>query len=202
MTDDDMTLIIHETLADTHMTTPVTDILRRGEHLRARRRRTRSGVLVALATVGVVVTGLALAYAPHSSTGKTGKVELAAFTVTRRSADSVSVTVRQLTDLSGLQTELRADGIPVLVTNSINVPTGCTEWDGGHYSTAHAVTLANPSGLPDSNGIEFSIHPSGIPQGAILSLGLLQTGAPAGSPGPAGPMSVGLVTDTPTCRSS
>jgi len=201
MTDDDVILNLRDSLADTHMTTSVAEILRRGERLRTRRHRTRAGVLVALATTGAVVAGLAFAYAPHSGTGKTG-VELSAFTITRHSADAVSVTVRQLTDLSGLQAELRADGIPVLVTNSINVPSGCTEWDGGNYSTTDAVTLTNPSGLPDSNGIEFSIHPSGIPRGALLSLGLLQTGAPAGSPGPRGPMSVGLVADSPTCRSS
>jgi hypothetical protein len=201
MTDDDTTVIIRDSFADMHMTTPLTDILRRGESFGTRRRRARLAALVALAALGAVVAGLALTHAPRSSTGKTG-VELAAFTVTRQSADAVSVTVRQLTDLSGLQAALRADGIPVLVTNSINVPSGCTEWEGGDYSTAHAVTMANPTGLPDSNGIEFSIHPSGIPRGALLSLGLLPTGAPVGSPGPAGPMSVGLVTDSPTCHRS
>jgi hypothetical protein len=201
MTDDDMTLLIRDSLADMHMTTPLTDILKRGERFGTRRRRARSGALVALAALGAVLAGLALSHAPRSSTGKTG-VELAAFTVTRQSPDAVSVTVRELTDLSGLQAALRAAGVPVLVTDSINVPSGCTEWDGGHYSSAQAVTLANPTGLPNSNGIEFSIHPSGIPRGALLTLGLLQTGAPAGSPGPAGPMSVGLVTDSPTCRSS
>jgi len=201
MNDDDMTLIIRDSLADVHMTTPLTDILSRGESLGTRRRRAKSGALLALAALGAVLAGLALSHAPHSSKAKTG-VELAAFTVTRQSADAISVTIRQLTDLSGLQAELRADGVPVLVTNSINIPTGCTEWKGGDYSTEHAVTMANPTGLPDSNGIEFSIHPSAIPQGTLLSLGLLPTGAPAGSPGPAGPMSAGLVTDSPTCRSS
>jgi hypothetical protein len=201
MTDDDMTLIIRDSLADMHMTTPLGDVLKRGESVSTRRRRAKSGALLALAALGAVLAGLVLSHTPHSSKAKTG-VELAAFTVTRTSADAISVTVRQLTDLSGLQAELRADGIPVLVTNSINIPSGCTEWKGGDYSTAHAVTMANPTGLPDGNGIEFSIHPSGIPQGALLSLGLLPTGAPAGSPGPAGPMSLGLVTHSPTCQSS
>lgn len=200
MTDDDMTLIIRDSFADMHMATPLTDILKRGESISTRRRRARLGALLALAALGAVLAGLVLSQAPRSSKGSTG-VELAAFTVTRQSADAVSVTVRQLTDLSGLQAELRADGIPVRVTNSINIPSGCTEWKGGDYSTAHAVSMANPSGLPDSTGIEFSIHPSAIPEGALLSLGLLPTGAPAGSPGPAGPMSVGLLTDSPTCQS-
>jgi hypothetical protein len=200
MTDDDLTVIIRDSLADIHMTTPLTDILRRAESLGTRRRRARSGVLLALAALVAVLAGLALSHASPSTKAKTS-VELAAFTVTRQSADAVSVTVRQLNDLSGLQAALRADGIPVLVTNSINIPSGCTEWEAGQYSTAHTITLANASGLPNSNGIEFTIHPSGIPQGALLSLGLLPTGAPAGSPGPAGPMSVGLLTRSPTCQS-
>ncbi len=201
MTDDDMTLIIRDSFADIRMTTPLADILKCGESVSTRRRRAKSGALLALAALGAVLAGIALSHAPHSSKAKTG-VELAAFTVTRQSADAISVTVRKLTDLSGLQAELRADGIPVLVTNSINIPSGCTEWKAGNYSTAHAVTMANSTGLPDSNGIEFSIHPSAIPQGALLSLGLMPKGAPAGSPGPAGPMSVGLLTNTPTCQSS
>lgn len=201
MNDDEMTVVIRDSLAEVRMSTPVADVLRRGERFRVRRRRTRSGALIALAALGAVVAGLVLANAPHHTGAKTGKIDLAAFTVTRRSADSVSVTIRQLTDLSGLQAALRADGIPARVTNSINVPTGCTEWQGGRYSTA-AVTMANRTGLPDRNGIEFSIQPSAIPKGAVLSLGLLPTGAPAGSPGPAGPMSVGLLTNSSTCPGS
>ena len=197
MSSDDMTIAVRDSLADLHMTTPVADVLRRGERLRTHRRRTGSGAIAGLATVAVVA-GIVLAHGPGHAVPKDGTVDLAAFTVTRRSADSVSVTIRQMTDLSGLQAALRADGIPALVTGSINVPQGCAEWNGGSHSTAQALTMANPSGLPDTNGIEFSIHPAAVPNGAVLFLGLLQTGAPAGSPGPAGPMSVGFL----TCASS
>jgi hypothetical protein len=199
MNDDDLTLIIRDSLADIRMTIPVTDVIRRGQSFRTRRRRAGSGVSVALATIGALVAGLLVAHLPHHAHGTNGRIQLAAFTVTRQSADSVSVTIRQLTDLSGLQAALRADGIPVVVTNSINIPAGCSEWHGGRYSTAKTITLADKSGLPNTQGVEFSIHPSAIPEHAVLSLGLMPTGAPANSPGPPGPMSVGLLASSPTC---
>ncbi len=80
MTDEDLTVIVRDSLADIHMTTPLTDILRRGESLATRHRRARSGALLALAALGAVLAGLALSHAPQSSKTTTS-VELAAFTV-------------------------------------------------------------------------------------------------------------------------
>jgi hypothetical protein len=192
MSDIELMSEVRQTLDEVHMTVATEAILKRGGALCARRVRLMAAAAVsAFALAAVGATSLV---APSPA--------LAAWNVSRTAGGTVEVTIRQLDNIPGLEAQLRGDGAPSLVTASLAIPASCTEWLGGAYSTRDVVTLANESGLPASNGVEFAVHPSEIPQGALLWLGLAQTGAPAGSSGPAGPMSVGLFDDTAGCAAS
>lgn len=192
MSDVELLAEVRQTLGDLHMTIATEAIVKRGGALRARRRGFMTAALVGALALPALVAASLLAPTPA----------LAAWSVNKAPGGAVDVTIRQLDDIAGLEAQLRGDGAPSLVTASFAIPASCTEWLGGAYSTADIVTLANESGLPASNGVEFTVHPSAIPQGALLWLGLAPTGAPAGSSGPPGPMSVGLFDDTAACAAS
>jgi hypothetical protein len=192
MSDTELMEEVRQTLGEVRMTVATGAILKRGESLRARRRGLMTAAVVGAFALAAVVTTSLVAPTPA----------LAAWNVNKTGDGAIDVTIRQLDDIAGLEAQLRDDGAATLVTASLAIPAPCAEWLGGAYSTRDVVTLANESGLPASNGIEFTVHPSAIPQGALLWLGLAQTGAPVGSSGPAGPMSVGLFVDTAACAAS
>ena len=192
MSDVELMAEVRQTLGDIHMTVTTEAILKRGAALRVRRRGLMAAAAVSTFALAAVVATSLVSPTPA----------LAAWSVSKTTTGAIDVTIRQLDDVPGLEAQLRGDGAPSLVTASFAIPASCTEWLGGGYSTRDVLTLANDSGLPGSNGVEFTVHPSAIPQGALLWLGLAQSGAPAGSTGPAGPMSVGLFDDTALCAAS
>jgi hypothetical protein len=102
---------------------------------------------------------------------------------------TVRVTIREMDDPAGLQAKLRADGVRVVVTASLDWPAACSEWRGGKFRLGDQVLQnLNRTGLPSANGTEFVIRPSAIPAAALLWLGVSQTGKPNGVAGPSGPM--------------
>jgi hypothetical protein len=128
---------------------------------------------------------------------------LTAWTVTENRDGTLSVTIREMEDPSGLQATLRADGARVVVTASLAWPGSCGEWRGGNYTMGdQVVQTENRTGLPSANGTEFRIRPSDIPAGALLWVGLSQTGRPKGVVGPPGPMSFGYLTANEACLRS
>lgn len=200
MNDLDLMTSVRQSLEDVHMDIPAASVLKRGGVLRTRRVEFR--VLATLALTLVVAISAALSVRSLSSERHTRpgvNATLAAWTVKQTASGPIEVTIHELADFAGLESQLRAYGIPALITPSLGLPPSCSEWTGGDYSTGSIVTLANESGLPSSSGVEFTIHPDAIPQGALLWFGLAQSGAPSGGNGPAGPMSVQLFDDTPAC---
>jgi hypothetical protein len=128
---------------------------------------------------------------------------LTAWTVTENRDGTLSVTIREMEDPSGLQATLRADRARVIVTASLAWPAGCSEWRGGNYTMGdQVVQTENRTGLPSANGTEFRIRPSDIPAGALLWVGLSQTGKPKGVVGTPGPMSFGYLTASEACTQS
>ena len=133
----------------------------------------------------------------------TSSTTLTAWTVTENRDGTLSVTIREMEDPSGLQATLRADGARVVVTASLAWPASCSEWRGGNYMMGdQVVQTENRTGLPSANGTEFRIRPSDIPAGALLWIGLSQTGKPKGVVGPPGPMSFGYLTANEACTRS
>jgi hypothetical protein len=123
--------------------TPVADppdvgaIMARG---RARRhRRLIPGVTGTAAVVaGAALTVTALTPAGHPASpqashpaGRQPAAQLAAWTVTRLAGGDISVTIRELKDPAGLQSILRADGVPASVTFASQQNPACRPYPGG-----------------------------------------------------------------------
>jgi hypothetical protein len=118
---------------------------------RARRRR-RMTVLPIAGTAGVTVAALGLSGAfgstshqPFSSTGHQpfgstshhpALAQLAAWTVARLADGDISVRINQFKDPAGLQSTLRADGVPASVTFAGQPNQACQPYPGGTPSPA------------------------------------------------------------------
>ena len=124
MNDDELSTMVHESVTDVHSATPIAQIISRGRAVRARRRAP------ALAGAGAVVAGTALAVTTLVPSGHPGvegsrhpgnplvNARLAAWTVAKQANGDLDVTINQLRNPVGLQSTLRADGLPVRVSYS------------------------------------------------------------------------------------
>jgi len=112
---------------------------------RARRRRRRMAGLSIAGTAAVTVVALGLSGAvgsiSHQPSGSTSHqpthpahAQLAAWTVTRLADGDISVTINQFKDPAGLQSTLRADGVPASVTFASQRDQACQPYPGGTVS--------------------------------------------------------------------
>jgi hypothetical protein len=137
MNDTDVLNAVRDSLSRVSLTNPpdVEAIMVRG---RARRRRRLipgvTGTVAVAAGAAFAVT--ALAPAGHQAS-RPPTVQLAAWSVTRLADGHISVTVRELRDPAGLQSTLRADGVPASVTFTSQHNPACRPYPGG-----------TPQGLP------------------------------------------------------
>jgi hypothetical protein len=112
---------INRLTAETEIPVGMVDRARRGA---ARRRHATqaaiaTGMAAAAAVAAIIVTSvLSAGHQPsaRSSAGHHSGAQLAAWTVVRRPDGDIAVTVRELRDPQGLQSTLRADGVPASVT--------------------------------------------------------------------------------------
>jgi hypothetical protein len=147
---------------------------------RARRRRRMTGLSIAgTAAVTVVALGLSGAFgsASHQPAGsarhqpaRPAHVQLVAWTVTRLADGDISVTINQFKDPAGLQSALRADGVPASVTFVSQRNQACQPYPGG--------TLSPGSGPPSP------LRPPPLLE-QVFPTPYQQVGAPPGT-GPAG----------------
>jgi hypothetical protein len=124
MNDNELSTMVRESVTDVHSATPIAQIISRGRAVRARRRT------AALAGAGAVVAGTALAVTTLVPSGHPGvegsrhpgnplaNARLAAWTVATQANGDIDVTINQLRNPVGLQSTLRADGVPVRVSYS------------------------------------------------------------------------------------
>jgi hypothetical protein len=110
---------------------------------RARRRRAAGwSVTGAAAVTGVALGVSGMVGAPgHQPSGATGhrpaptvRAQLAAWTVARLADGNISVTINQFKDPAGLQSTLRADGVPASVTLASQQNRACHPYPGGTIS--------------------------------------------------------------------
>ena len=157
-----------ETLTEAHMTTPLDTIVRHG---RARRRLHRLTGLAGVVAVGTVLAVTALLPASHPAS-RQPRVQLAAWTVVKQADGNVRVTLRDLRDPAGLQSKLRADGVPVSVTFDGQPDPACRMLPFA-VQLAHfpAVVEVPAWPLPTApGGTIVIIHPSALPRHAGLHL--------------------------------
>jgi hypothetical protein len=128
MNDNELSTMVRESVTDVHSATPVAQIISRGRAVRARRRTS------VLAGAGAVLAGTALAVTTLVPSGHPGvegsrhpgnplaNARLAAWTVTKQANGDIDVTINELQNPVGLQSTLRADGLPVRVSYSSRQP--------------------------------------------------------------------------------
>jgi hypothetical protein len=180
MNDEELITAVREQRAKVHSATSVEEIISRGRAVRARRRI--PGVAAALAVVaGAAVAVTALVSASPPARHQPG-AQLAAWTVVKQADGNIYVTIRQFRDPAGLQTRLRADGVPASVTFTGQRNGACKlyPYGGGTGLIGKVVsvrreghsmlTIINPSTLPSGAGLQFA---SSIQrQGTVAGVGV------------------------------
>jgi hypothetical protein len=158
-----------DSLVGVHVNTPLDAIVRNG---RARRRRHR---LTGLTGAMAVTAGMALAVTALASSGQSGHpashplpARLAAWTVAKQANGDIKITIRELSDPSGLQSTLRADGVPANVSSSTQPDPSCQPYP---QTQALFTSIYQAQKGVGSGNTVLVIHPSAIPSGAGVQIG-------------------------------
>lgn len=195
MNDDELITAVKESVTGVHMTTPAGQIVRRSRAIRARRQ------IPALAGSLAVAAGAALALAALLPAGhQPGHSRLAAWTVAKQPGGAISVTIHQLRDPAGLQSTLRADGLPATVGFSVSGPPlnpSCQP----HPATKPLLSSVFPVLTPTGH-IRLVINPSALPSGAGVSIFDLPHAPHGVKPHRVPVISVGLVRASQECTGS
>ena len=169
-----------DSLAGAHMNTPPDSIARNG---RARRRWHRltglTGAMAVMAGTALAATALAPSGHTASQPGHPGTAQLAAWTVAKQANGDIKVTIRQLSDPSGLQTTLRANGVPASVTSLGQQDLSCRLYPMTQALFKSIYQAQNAAG---SGNTVLLIHPFALPSGAGVQIGAA-TGQQVGDPG-------------------
>jgi hypothetical protein len=160
-------------LAGVHMNTPPDAIARNG---RARRRWHRltglTGAMAIMAGTALAVTALAASGHTASQSGHPASypriAQLAAWAVAKQANGDIKVTIRQLSDPSGLQSTLRADGVPASVTSLAQHNPSCRPYPMTQVLFKSIYQAENAAG---SGNTILIIHPSALPSGAGVQIG-------------------------------
>ena len=223
MNDQELITAVRRSVRGVHMNVPAEQIVSRSRAVRARRR------IPAVAAALAVVAGTALAVTTLLPSGHPGLVgsghpgsrpasaRLAAWTVAKQANGDIDVTINQLRNPAGLQSTLRADGLPVNVTFSGPSPSAsCQPYATSgdvlsavfqvNTSNGSAYLVINPSALPSGTGVGIFDEPAaGVPVPS-LSPGASRHSKGSGltlvNPVPAGtngPLAVSLVYASQQC---
>ena len=193
---------VRDSLGEVYPRIPASEIVARARRSHVRRRLIPglAGVLALAVAAALAVT--TLAPASHQASGHP-RVQLAAWTVVTQPGGTVSVTIRELRDPAGLQSRLRADGVPATVTFLSQLNPACHPWPGAAMEGMHTPagnTLFNKVFPPHPGppGVVV-IRPSALPRD-----GGVQLAASFGGPGPRAYITIGagLVQASPECTGS
>jgi hypothetical protein len=221
MNDNELRTMVRESVADVHSAAPVAQIISRGREVRARRRI--PGVAAAL----VVAAGTALAVSTLVLPGHQGPTgsghpgshpagaRLAAWTVAKQANGDIDVTINQLRNPAGLQSTLRADGLPANVTfPGPGLNASCQPYPTSqgvlsavfqvNTSGGSSLLVINPSARPSGTGVGIFDEPgaggpipSPSPGAPTHSSSLIEI--PLSQAGTNGPLAVGLVHASQPC---
>ncbi len=198
MNDDEVLNAARDSFSGVRMHTPLEQAVHRGRVLRARRRRHRIAALAGAAALAAV----AAVTAANLGTTSANTPALAAWTVTVGPDHTVSVTVRQLSDATGLQQTLRNDGIPARVdfqagipSSSPPLPAGCQKVSMSDEANAdlQGKILGMQADVPPDQ-VALTLSPRAIPPGIGIYLAI-QSGSSSSGWG----WSLALVQAAPSC---
>jgi hypothetical protein len=211
MNDDQLLTKVRDSFAGVRLPVPVEQTVRRGRVLRRRGGAYRvAGVAGAAAIAGVTavaVTGLGRATVPSPPTppwvasAAARGTTLDAWTVTRGPGGAIEVTVSELENASGLQSALRAAGVPIRVAFQVGMPSDSPPLPAGCASVAmsdeaNAKLQAKILGFPDVGNVYVALtfYPARIPDGIGIYLAV-QSGSNSRSWG----WGLDLVQSAPAC---
>lgn len=162
-----------DSLTEVRMSTPLDAIVQHGQVARRRRK------LIGLAGTAAVAVTAALAVGLTGVVGsgpRTGTIRTAAFTLVSNANGTATLTInpRVLLDASTLQSDLKHDGIPAMVT----VGSFCSS-DPPPAGFLRVVSFQPKSAgsgrqQPVADHLTVTFHPSAMPAGAELSFGNFQ----------------------------
>jgi hypothetical protein len=178
MNDNELITVVRESFTGVHTTTPVEQIVSGGRAVRARRRiPVLAGTLaVAAGAALAVITLLSGSQASHQP-----PAQLAAWTVTKQADGTVRVTipvtVGELRNPAGLQSTLRADGVPASITPIGQENPSCRRYPAGPALVHRVISFAFEVRRPPLQGSQANvphpqlvavmlIRPSALPRGA------------------------------------
>ncbi len=179
------------------------DVIQRGDRRRRRTitRRSLGGLSVAVVAAAAVLAVTALLPAGSPPNHPAG-AQLAAWTVAKQPDGNVAVTIRELRDPAGLQSTLRADGVPASVRffPSHDRRNPCRAYNAGQGLQGKVVHSLHPGRLRERS-IFLIIHPSALPPGAGVGLQVTNSAGDVHRPGDRR-LGVALVQASPQCTGS
>jgi len=185
MHDDDLITLVRQSFTGLHATTPVDQILHRGHAVRTRRRiPVLTGALAVVAGAALAVTTLLPGgHQPTPQPSTLPTAQLAAWTVTRQADGTIRVNIRELQNPAGLQSRLRADGVPASVTLTGQENPACRPYPASAALqkrvlsiTSEIIPLTHQGPPPSTSPPEpnlvlvFHINPAALPRGAGVQL--------------------------------
>jgi hypothetical protein len=212
MNDEELMITVRESFTGVHSATPVEQIVGRSRGLRVRRQVPRLISALAVAAGGAAAV-IALLPASHQ-VNSAGPARLAAWTVQRDPGGTIKVTIRELRDAAGLQTRLRADGVPANVvfshhsftptTSTSAIPRACRAPHMSDKANARLQERIMP--LPDlsslgPNSAILVINPSAIPARIGLFIEAFAA-SPGTTTGEVFSLQTNLVQASPPCTGS
>ena len=172
-------------------------------------------MLAGAAAVAVCAALAVTALAPGRTGHPAGRIQLAAWTVQHDPGGLIKVTINDLRDAAGLQSTLRADGVPANVeflqtpfegtTSPSAIPPSCTvpqmsDKDNAMLQEKMTPSFGAPSGLnPDS--VALTIDPSAFPAGIGLYIKAFAA-SPGTENGQVFSLQTDLVAASPQCTGS
>jgi hypothetical protein len=165
---------------------------------RPRGRLVLAGAAVAAAGASLAVT--ALFSATHQPSHQP-TVRLAAWTVTKQANGTINVTISQLRDPAGLQSTLRADGVPASVTFAGQPTPACQPYSPASKAASQAQLARVYQVQPGARNTVLIIDPTALPGGTGLQISAVVQQSPGGG-GAVQALGVGLVRASPQCTGS
>lgn len=164
-------------------------------------RRHRRGRLAlagaAVAAAGASLAATALLPATHQPSHQP-TARLAAWTVARRANGTIDVTISQLRDPAGLQSTLRADGVPASVTSAGQPAPACQPYIPASKAASKALLARVYQIQPGARNTVLVIDPSALPGGTGLQISAVVQQSPGGR-GAVPAIGAGLVQASPQC---
>jgi len=183
MNDQDLLDAVRRDFGSVQLDVPAETILAGGRSRRRRRRAARGLALTAVAAAGLGLGVAALVAPSGTPPAAAGRATLAAWTVTRQPDGTIGVTLRELTNITGLQQRLNELGVPVAVHSHVRTLPGCLDFKGNDNVLINEKLVTNsvPFG---PGGVYFVIHPAPIPRGDTLEIAVNPPGWPPATPAP------------------